>query len=87
MAETEATYPAETILAITGMTCNGCANALTRILSAVPGVTTAKVDFTSGEARVTGDVPAEALIMAVAASGYGARLARGASGGGNDGRG
>jgi hypothetical protein len=33
------------MLAITGMTCNGCAAAVTRVLSRVPGVANVEVDL------------------------------------------
>jgi Cu+-exporting ATPase len=62
-------------LAVSGMTCEGCARAVTRVLDKVPGVAAAKVDVAAGRASVTGDAPAQALIDAVVAVGYGARLA------------
>ena len=61
-------------LAVSGMTCEGCARAVTRVLSNVPGVAAAKVDVAAGRASVTGNVRSEALIEAVVAAGYGAKL-------------
>jgi copper chaperone CopZ len=72
----DATGAAPTIeLAVSGMTCEGCARAVNRVLDKVPGVAGAKVDVAAGRARVTGNAPAQALIDAVVAAGYGARLA------------
>lgn len=66
-------------LAVSGMTCEGCARAVTRVLSNVPGVAVAEVDVAAGRASVTGNARSEALIEAVVAAGYGARLAGDAS--------
>lgn len=62
-------------LKVSGMTCEGCAKAVTRVLGNVPGVAVAKVDVAAGRASVTGSACAEALIEAVVAAGYGAKLA------------
>lgn len=62
-------------LTITGMTCGGCASAVTRILREVPGVDSVQVDLASGRALVRGAPASEALVQAVEAQGYGARLA------------
>jgi Cu+-exporting ATPase len=61
-------------LAISGMTCGGCVQAVTRVLSAVAGVTTARVDLAGARARVQGTASAEDLVSAVQAAGYGAAL-------------
>ena len=63
------------VLSILGMTCSGCANTVTRVLSRVPGVSSAKVDLTTGRAVVTGEARSEELVAAVQAAGYGAQLA------------
>lgn len=63
------------VLAISGMTCGGCAGAVTRALSAVPGVVEARVDLAGGRATVTGAARAEDLIRAVQAAGFGGGLA------------
>jgi copper chaperone CopZ len=55
---------------ISGMTCSGCAGAVTRALSAVPGVVTARVDLAGGRATVTGTARAEDLLRAVQAAGF-----------------
>lgn len=63
------------VLAISGMTCGGCAGAVTRALSRVPGVVEARVDLQSGRATVTGTAHAEDLIRAVEAAGFPGRVA------------
>jgi copper chaperone CopZ len=63
------------VLAISGMTCGGCVGAVTRALSAVPGVVEARVDLADGRATVTGTARAEDLIRAVRAAGFGGGLA------------
>lgn len=77
----------ETVLTVSGMTCGGCANTVTRILSRVPGVVGAKVDFAAGRATVKGEAPPAELIAAVEAAGYGAKDAGSdAQTGGSNGR-
>ncbi|HZS82811.1 MAG TPA: heavy metal-associated domain-containing protein [Stellaceae bacterium] len=63
-----------TVLAVTGMTCSGCAATLQRVLSRVPGVSRVDVDLAGGRAMVGGTAAPAALIAAVEAAGYGARL-------------
>ncbi len=69
----EATGPV--VLAISGMTCGGCAGAVTRALSAVPGVAEVRVDLSGGRATVTGTARAQDLIRAVQAAGFTGGLA------------
>lgn len=56
-------------LLINGMTCAGCVGRVERALLAVPGVETASVNLSTERALVTGTAPADALIVAVAATG------------------
>jgi copper chaperone CopZ len=63
-------------LSISGMTCSGCAAAVTRVLARVPGVAKAEVDFATERAVVTGGARQEDLIAAVQAAGYGATVAK-----------
>jgi copper chaperone CopZ len=58
-------------LSISGMTCDGCARSVTRILLNVPGVTQAQVDFRNGSALVEGTARPQALEQAIADAGYG----------------
>lgn len=59
-------------LSITGMTCDGCANAVRRALSRVAGVERAEVDLARGRAVVAGVARPEDLVAAVKAAGFGA---------------
>lgn len=64
-------------LEIDGMTCAACAGRVERALRAVPGVTQASVNLATERARVQrGDaVSGDALVAAVVAAGYEARVA------------
>lgn len=69
-----------TTLSVSGMTCAGCANTVTRILSRVPGVLEAAVDLKAGRATVRGKaIPAD-LVTALEAAGYGAKAMAAAAG-------
>lgn len=63
------------VLAVSGMTCGGCANAVSRALSQVPGVVEARVDLATARATVTGTARPEDLIRAVEAAGFAGGLA------------
>lgn len=65
-----------TVLAITGMTCGGCASTVTRVLQRVPGVTHAEVDLASARAQVEGSAAAADLVAAAEAAGFGATVAQ-----------
>jgi len=64
----------EITLSVTGMTCGGCVNSVTRVLTALPGVQNAVVTLTPGQARGTYD-PARtdraAMVQAVVDAGFG----------------
>jgi copper chaperone len=64
--------PGVATLAVSGMTCAGCARTIERVLSRVPGVERATVDFDLGIAIVNGAADPAQLIAAVGAAGYGA---------------
>jgi Cu+-exporting ATPase len=72
-AENQALRPMT--LAVTGMTCGGCTGTVERVLSKVPGVMSATVDFDLGVAIVNGSAVPSKLIAAVEAAGYGASVA------------
>lgn len=59
-------------LSISGMSCDGCANAVQNCLSAVEGVDEAVVSFDEGSATVNGQASAEMLIAAITQAGYSA---------------
>lgn len=63
----------EIVLAVTGMTCGGCVNSVTRVLQSTPGVQQASVTLVPSEARVSYDASAtnlEQLSKAVADAGF-----------------
>ena len=62
-------------LAISGMTCGHCSQAVSKALAAVPGVTAVQVSLERQEASVEGDADLAQLILAVKAEGYGANAA------------
>lgn len=64
-----------TVLSVTGMACNGCVKTVTKVLSAVPGVTSAEVDLEAARATVQGTAPVERLIEAVKGAGFDAARA------------
>ncbi len=61
-------------LVVSGMTCQGCVNAVTRVLSRVPGAKDVDVDLAAGRAVVQGDTETDALLAAVRKAGYGAEI-------------
>jgi copper chaperone len=69
-----ASAAADIKLSISGMTCSGCASTVKRVLSRVPGTTGVEVDLDKGAASVAGTADA-ALVAAVVAAGYDAKLA------------
>lgn len=62
-------------LEVKGMTCMHCVSAVKKALEAVPGVERAEVSLEPGEARVEGEADPRALVEAVKAEGYEARVA------------
>lgn len=61
-------------LKIEGMTCDHCVQHVKTALADVASVAYVQVDLPSGEATVQGSACVEALIKAVEAEGYSARL-------------
>jgi P-type Cu+ transporter len=65
--------PGRVTLAVSGMSCGGCAAGVQRILTQAPGVREAQVTFATGQATVEYD-PAQtapqALAALVIAAGY-----------------
>lgn len=61
-------------LSVTGMTCGGCVNSVHKVLTALPGVQSAEVTLSPGQARVVYDpdrVAPAALVQAVIDAGFG----------------
>ena len=64
----------EITLSVTGMTCGGCVNSVQKVLTALPGVQSAEITLTPGQAHVTFDpaqVDQAALVQAVVDAGFG----------------
>ena len=59
------------------MSCAGCVASVRKALLAVPGVSTAEVNFAEHTAQVTGEVRSPTLIQAVVAAGYNAAVMTG----------
>lgn len=60
-------------LKVDGMSCGGCVASVTRVLSALPGVSDAKVSLQGGTAQVTFDetrINPAALRTAIEGAGY-----------------
>lgn len=63
----------EQVLTISGMTCGGCVNSVTRVLKALPGVQRVEVTLLPGQARLVIDetrVDIPMLKKAVAGAGF-----------------
>ena len=61
-------------LSVTGMTCGGCVNSVHKVLTALPGVQSAEVTLSPGQALVVYDparVAPAALVQAVIDAGFG----------------
>ncbi len=57
-------------LAISGMSCGHCLNAVNRAIGAVPGVEVRSVTMGRAELRVSDDATAEAVKAAIREAGY-----------------
>lgn len=60
----------QTVMKVEGMTCNGCASRLQRVLQNVEGVEAAEVSFDLGRVVVTGPVPLARIEQAVRGAGF-----------------
>jgi copper chaperone CopZ len=61
---------ATTHLAVRGMTCVGCVNAVTRVLARVAGAANVRVDLDAGRADIDGSAAADDLVAAVRKAGF-----------------
>lgn len=57
-------------LQVSGMSCGGCVNSVTKALQAVPGVAEVKVTLESGEVLVSGTPDAAACKAAIESAGF-----------------
>ena len=62
----------ESVIAVTGMTCSHCANAVRAEICQLPGVSAVAVDVEAGKVTITADPEPEpsSLRAAVEAAGY-----------------
>lgn len=63
------------LLDIQGASCAGCVTKIEKSLKAVPGVTSAEMNFADRTATITGSVSPDTLIAAITQAGYGAKEA------------
>ncbi|MFA5591550.1 MAG: heavy metal translocating P-type ATPase [Lysobacteraceae bacterium] len=66
-------------LAVEGMSCASCVGRVERALAAVPGVNQSSVNLATGRATVHGVADIEALVKAIASTGYHARAVSGSA--------
>ncbi len=60
---------------VTGMTCGGCAGAVTKAVQAAAPVARIRVDVRNGQIEVNGPHDPDRVIAAIHAAGYGAQVA------------
>lgn len=60
----------ERVFTVEGMTCDHCVQAVTREVSAIPGVISASVDLAAKQLTVAGDAADTDIADAVAEAGY-----------------
>ena len=61
----------DTTVVISGMSCGGCVNSLTRVLSSVPGVEPLKIEVGKARLRVDADIATpDVIAAAVARAGF-----------------
>ena len=58
------------IVKIKGMSCQHCVGAVTKALSALPGISNVKVDLAKGEASYEGSIDMEAVKTAISKIGF-----------------
>ena len=67
---------AETVvLNVTGMTCQGCVNSVTRIVKRADPAAEVAIDLPTGRLEATTAASAQVLAQAITAAGYGAQVA------------
>ncbi len=61
-------------LNVQGMTCQGCVNAVTRVVKKSDPQADVKIDLASGKVDIESDVDAALVTAAIEKAGYGAQL-------------
>ena len=64
MSQTDKTFT------ISGMSCGGCVNSLTRVLKSVPGIEPLKIEVGKAELRLDAGVTSQTVKDAVARAGF-----------------
>jgi copper chaperone len=57
-------------LTVKGMTCQGCVNAVTRVIKRVDSAATVKIDLASGRVEALTSAPGDDLAKAINTGGY-----------------
>ena len=63
------------VLTVTGMTCQGCVNSVTRIVKRADPAAEVAIDLPTGRLEATTVASAQTLAAAITAAGYGAQVA------------
>jgi len=63
------------VLNVTGMTCQGCVNSVTRIVKRADPAAEVVIDLATGRLEATTAASAQRLAEAITAAGYGAQAA------------
>jgi len=63
------------VLNVTGMTCQGCVNSVTRIVKRLDPAAEVAIDLPTGRLEAKTGASAQAVADAIAAAGYGAQAA------------
>ena len=63
------------VLNVTGMTCQGCVNSVTRIVKRTDPAAEVAIDLPTGRLEATTVASAQSLAQAITAAGYGAQVA------------
>ena len=63
------------VLNVTGMTCQGCVNSVTRIVKRADPTAEVSIDLPTGRLEATTAATAQTLAQAITAAGYGAQVA------------
>lgn len=61
-------------LEVKGMTCQGCVNAVTRVVQRRDPSAQVKIDLAAGRVDGSGEIDPDALAQAISAAGYEARV-------------
>jgi copper chaperone len=62
------------VLNVTGMTCQGCVNSVTRIVKRADPAAQVAIDLPTGRLEATTAASAQTLAQAITAAGYGAQV-------------